>query len=271
MKIDFFEHDEKKTIDQFLDQGYVIIPVASPETLLEIKNELFQISRNILNFSDEVKLEDFFNHTEKYVTIESLNDFRVQVIHTMNTWNDLRPSLYHLGKKYIDWIVGNEICQQRAINLSIQLSNDKSSLLPLHTDVWSGNSPYEVVFWVPLVNCYQTKSMFLIPYKESQKVLENFSDYSHLNVEELYQEIKGSAIELNVPFGSAVIFSHSILHGNRVNLENECRWTFNVRFKSLLSPYGSKEIGETFLPITIRPLTRIGFHYKKPILNKAQL
>ena len=36
---------------------------------------------------------------------------------------------------------------QRNINLSIQFPNDKGSLLPVHSDVWSGDSPYEINLW----------------------------------------------------------------------------------------------------------------------------
>ena len=186
----------------------------------------------------------------------------------MESFPDLRKELYFSAKEKIDTIVGNELCMQRSVNLSIQLPNDTSSILPLHTDVWSGNSPYEVVFWLPLVNCHDSKSMYVAPIKKSKEVIENFTKYSHLNVEELYQEIKKDTLIFNVPLGSGVIFSHSLLHGNRVNKEGTTRWSFNVRFKSALTPYGSKEIGETFLPINVRPSTRVGYEYKKPSMDK---
>ena len=51
-------------------------------------------------------------------------------------------------QKFLDMIVGNELVMQKSINLSIQLPNDDSSLLPIHADVWSGDSPFEVVAWV---------------------------------------------------------------------------------------------------------------------------
>ena len=51
---------------------------------------------------------------------------------------------------------------QLRINLSIQMPNDDSSLLPIHSDVWSGDSPFESVIWLPLVNCYKTKSIYLL-------------------------------------------------------------------------------------------------------------
>ena len=33
---------------------------------------------------------------------------------------------------------------QKSLNLSIQFPKDDSSLLPIHSDVWSGDSPFEI-------------------------------------------------------------------------------------------------------------------------------
>ena len=61
-----------------------------------------------------------------------------------------------------------------------------------------------------------------------------------------------------------LVFTQNILHGNRVNLEPETRWSSNSRFKSLLSPYADKKLGEFFEPIAIRPATRLGLRYRLP-------
>ena len=60
---------------------------------------------------------------------------------------------------------------QNNINLSIQFPNDNSSLLPIHSDVWSGDSPYELNLWIPLVNCFKTKSMYILE-KKNEKLLD---------------------------------------------------------------------------------------------------
>ena len=51
---------------------------------------------------------------------------------------------------------------QKNINLSIQMPGDDSSMLPVHADVLNGDSPFEVVLWVPLVDCHATKSMYIL-------------------------------------------------------------------------------------------------------------
>jgi len=55
-----------------------------------------------------------------------------------------------------------------------------------------------------------------------------------------------------------------LVHGNKINLSKETRWSFNCRFKSLMSPYDKKDIAETFMPISIRPATIYGMNYEEP-------
>ena len=73
-------------------------------------------------------------------------------------------------------IVGNELAMQNNINLSIQIPNDESSLLPIHSDTWSGDSPFETVLWLPMVNCYKTKSMFILDAKKMNKFNKNVKE-----------------------------------------------------------------------------------------------
>jgi hypothetical protein len=54
------------------------------------------------------------------------------------------------------------------------------------------------------------------------------------------------------------------MHGNRVNRESTARWSMNVRFKGLFTPYADKRLGEFFEPITLRAATRIGLDYRLP-------
>ena len=79
---------------------------------------------------------------------------------------------------------------QLRINLSIQMPNDTSSLLPIHSDVWSGDSPFEAVVWLPLVNCYKTKSMFILPPSKYNKMKKIFLQKKSSSSEQIFQKIK---------------------------------------------------------------------------------
>jgi sporadic carbohydrate cluster 2OG-Fe(II) oxygenase len=259
----FYSEDEKVVVESFLEKGYHIFDLENLELLVKIKEQIFSWAQEFLNFSD-VSIDDFFNNASKFIEIEKLNSLRVHLINNLSKDENIKRTIYLLSKTNLEQIVGNELCMQRAINLSIQLPNDDSSVLPLHTDVWSGNSPYEVVFWLPLVDCFKTKSMYLLPYTDSMEVFSNFNKYKDIDAEELFKAVEDKLVWLDVPFEKGVIFSHSILHGNIVNEEKYARWTFNTRFKSMLSPYGNKGLGESFVPIKVRPATRIGFNYSSP-------
>lgn len=263
MSESYYSEDEKLVVESFLEKGYHIFELENLNLLCEIKDQIIDWSKKFLNLKD-VSRDEFFNNTSSFVSIDQLNSLRVHIIDMLSKNEQVKKSIYLLSKTNLEYIVGNELCMQRAINLSIQLPKDDSSVLPLHTDVWSGNSPYEVVFWLPLVDCFKSKSMYILPYKNSMKVFSEFKKYENLNVEELFQTLKDQLVWLDVPYGKGVLFSHSILHGNRVNEENESRWTFNTRFKSMLSPYGNKGLGESFVPINIRPATRVGLNYSSP-------
>ncbi|MEG3969490.1 hypothetical protein QUA00_17990 [Microcoleus sp. T2B6] len=260
----FFTSEEDEAIAQFLRDGYLVFSLEDRNLLDAVKKNIYQAAADFINNKSQLSEEDFFDKIHEIISVKELNDFRVKLIAYMAQDKTVRPSIYSLAQKQIHWLVGNELAMQRNCNLSIQFPGDDSSLLPLHSDVWSGNSPYEIVFWLPFVNCYDTKSMFILPRAYSEEVFINFKQYSSLTAEDFYQKIKDKLVWLDVKYGQGVIFSHSLLHGNRVNRQAESRWTINVRFKSLLSPYGTKELGESFLPITMRPVTRIGYNYIKP-------
>lgn len=181
---------------------------------------------------------------------ENLNNYRMHKIGLINKTPHLNKKYLSLAKSVLHELVGNELVMQRNINLSIQLPGDDSSLLPVHADVMQGDSPYEVVLWVPLVDCYDTKSMF---FSRKQP------NISGKTLDQLYEECDPYFVECK--YGEALIFSQNWFHGNRINETNETRWSMNCRFKSLLSPYSDKKLGEFFEPIEIRPATKLGLAY----------
>lgn len=226
---------------EFLAKGIVKIPVESMVALAIIKKALYD--------------ENFDG--------ENLNDFRLEKIRLLNAIPDIKKLYFLIAQHAIETLVGNELVMQRNINLSIQLPGDASSLLPIHCDTWSGDSSYEVVLWVPLVDCHGTKSMFFCD-KDFSDSINNLSQIK--DAEELYQHVKPHAPFIDCKYGECLIFTQNIMHGNRVNETNETRWSLNCRFKSALTPYADKKIGEFFEPITIRPATRLGAAYVLPRL-----
>ena len=164
------------------------------------------------------------------IKIAELNKFRVDVINKINLTKNFRENFYKISKNLIDIVVGNEIAMQLRVSLSMQLPNDDSSLLPVHADTWTGVSPYESVIWLPLVNCYNTKSMYILPPKKTEELNNLFLNKNIKKSDDIFKIIEKDLIWLDVKYGQVVIFDQSLPHGNIVNVEKETRWSMNCRF-----------------------------------------
>ena len=254
--MDFLSKNEKKLENEFTNQGLIIREVAD-------KNALNKIQQFVFDMLSE-RGGEYLDSAPEVIDINDLNNFRLEVINKINAQSWLREAYYQVAKPYLDLLVGNELAMQSRVNLSIQLPNDKSSLLPVHSDVWSGDSPFETVVWLPLVDCYKTKSMFILPPKKYEKIKKIFLQKKFNSSEMIYKKIKKDLIWINIKFGQVLVFNQCLPHGNTVNHEKETRWSLNCRFKSIFSPHRDKKIGEFFEPITLRKVSELAINYKLP-------
>ena len=250
-------------VKNYLQNGYIIKDIKNLNSLTFIRNLFINEIFKILPSLKKKNPENILNNIHKFVTVKKLNEFRLKIFSNINKNKNFKNHYYNLSKEFLDEIVGNELVIQSRVNLSIQIPNDTTSLLPVHADTWSGVSPFEVVVWLPLVNCYKTKTMYFLRKKKMtniKKILKN----KKLNTDDLFKKIKKDVEWLNVNYGQVLIFDQSIPHGNIKNKEKETRWSMNCRFKGIFTPYGDKKIGEFYEPISLKPATFIGINYKHP-------
>ena len=258
---DFLLEDEKN----FLEKGYIIKNINSKDKLNEISNIFYESSIKIIESDLGYKNpQDFFNFMHLKFSYENLNEFRVNLINKINQDNKVKNNLYELSKSFLNELVGNELAVQRRINLSIQFPRDDTSLLPVHADTWSGDSPFEIVTWLPLVDCYNTKSMYLLPPNHTETLLKDFDNFADKSANYIFEKISKDLDWIDINYGQIMLFNQSLPHGNIVNKEKETRWSLNCRFKSLFSPYGDKKLGEFFEPISTKIMTKIGMNYSFP-------
>ncbi len=248
----------------FLSDGYLKIRPKNQKYLFEIQKIITnKISKTKLSKKNQIS---FLNNFHKFQNPSNLNDTRLKIYNYINSKSIFSKMYYEIVKEYLDILVGNELVMQNKINLSIQLPNDKSSILPMHSDTWSGDSPFEIVVWIPLVNCFKTKSMFILNPKESKHFYINYKKNSKKHdSKSLFNLYKSKFKWIDIKFGEVLIFNQCLPHGNVENITSETRWSLNCRFKSLFSPYGTKKIGEFFKPINIKPASVIGFNYNDPL------
>ena len=133
----------------------------------KLNSYLFDCAKSLLPKKKitEKNPQVFFNNFAKYISLHNLNDYRVKLMQMINSNSLFKDKLYSVSNDILDYVVGNELAVQKRINLSIQLPNDNTSLLPVHADTWSGDSPFEIVVWLPFVDCFNTKSMYILPPK----------------------------------------------------------------------------------------------------------
>ena len=255
---------EKKISNIFIKKGYLIFKNNESLLLKEFEKIIKPILLKKFKIKNIISYTKLLNQFHKYIDIKNLNKIRLELISKINSSNKVRELYFKNARKYLYGLVGNELVMQNRINLSIQLPDDKSSLLPIHSDTWSGDSPFEAVVWTPLVNCFNTKSMYILHNKKYLEFAKNFKKFSKKDSDYIFNKIKKDLIWLKVSKGETLLFNQNLPHGNVVNIEGETRWSFNCRFKGIFSPYGDKKIGEFFSPITQRALSEIGMNYNLP-------
>lgn len=262
--VPFLSPEDRALGEPFLKNGFVTLAAESKPQLDRIRAAVAEAAARFLGLPSPSDPAAFLNQVHTHLSLDRLNDLRLAVIQELSRQEWLRAAYYHLAAKGLGAIVGNELAMQRRINLSVQLPGDESSLLPVHADAWSGDSPFEVVLWVPLVDCRRTKSMFIMPRPVEEPAHARLAVFANQGVEALFQAIEPELTWLEVPYGHVLVFSQNLMHGNRVNREAETRWSLNCRFKGLFTPYADKKLGEFFGPITLRPATRLGLDYRLP-------
>ncbi len=260
----FLNKEDILLSEEYLKNGYIIRDSASYNSVQYLRDSIVNCVIKFLGCKKPENSDQFLNQIHEKVKPDELNNFRLSVIKGINEDPNFRFHYFQSAKPYLESLVGNELSMQLRVNLSIQMPKDESSLLPVHSDTWSGDSPYEVVVWIPLVDCFNTKAMYLLSPEDSVKLVGNFSERAGKNSEELFQSISKEVKFLNIKYGQVMVFDQGFPHGNRVNEEKETRWSMNCRFKSVFTPYGDKKIGEFFEPITLRAASHNGMNYQFP-------
>lgn len=262
----FFTPEEAALSRQFMAEGYVIHEVDDREALDELRAELVKLVCRHLGCGLPADEGAFLDSIHEQVRPEKLNDLRLFVFRALNELKWMRPTFYAIGRTLLAALVGNELAMQNRVNLSIQMAHDDSSLLDLHSDVYGGETPFQAVQWLPLVDVSETKSMFILPQAKTKAIAKNLNSLGEQGMSAIYERVKADLVWLNVPYGKVLIFNSSCLHGNVVNKTPTTRWSLNCRFTGLFTPYTSyeKSLGSFYLPITTRAASRVGMRYEQP-------
>ena len=262
--LNFASKTERKISKDFERKGYIIQNVPDIKSLENIKKILLNSINKKIKLKKKIEPNNLLDFFHNKINKKNLNSIRLDIIKDLNKNKKLKELYYLIAKPFLDILVGNELAMQTRINLSIQLPRDKSSLLPVHSDVWSGDSAFEIVVWLPLVDCCKTKSMYILNPSKLNKVNSIIYKNKKNSSEKLYQSLKKDINWIDIKYGQVLLFNQTLPHGNRINNEKETRWSFNCRFKGIFTPYRDKKIGEFFEPITMKKISEIAMRYNLP-------
>ena len=263
----FVDEVEAALSRAFLTDGYVVVDVDDRDRLDAYRREVVTLACRHLDCSMPEDDAAFLNRIHDRVAVADINALRLAVFQGLNNTDWARPSYLSLARSALDLIVGNELAMQNKVNLSIQMPDDPTSVLPVHADVWSAETPFEVVQWLPLVDVYDTKAMFILPPEANRTVRDAMSHRPDGGrTFDLYEAYKDSFRWISVPYGKVLVFSPILLHGNVMNQTPESRWSLNSRMTGLFTPYTSEEkcLGRFYVPVTPKVASRVGMNFREP-------
>lgn len=235
--------------------GYVIAPASDLAPLDAIQTAVFEEARRLSGHAGD-DAYDFFNRFhEQTAPSLALNDFRVGLIRAFNTRLDVGRSVWDAFEPLLLRLVGPDAAVQRSTNLVIQAPHDLA-VSPVHRDA-PPSSPYEIVVWVPLVDCYGSKGMVVMNTAQTREALAmRKQPGGDAAMEEFVWK---NAAKIEVPYGKALFFWAGLIHAVPENQEQETRWSLNLRYKNLFSPQGTKGVPDYFRMLKLSPLSRIAF------------
>ncbi|QNJ27820.1 sporadic carbohydrate cluster 2OG-Fe(II) oxygenase [Synechococcus sp. A15-24] len=211
-----------------------IKPLASSKILNVLDTALCDV------ISDHLSL-DFYPHDlsvlHQYVDKYELNALRLKCFEATNNinWDSLlRDACFSV----LSSALGPDLLIQKKLNLSIHMPGDDLSTLAAHTDCSSGDSPFELVLWLPLTNAFDTNSMFICNRVESSRFYEAVLNGLRHNVD------LSNSTYISINRGYFLVFPPTLIHGNSINSTDSTRISVNIRVKSVYSPYSKSLVGD---------------------------
>lgn len=240
-----------------LEQGFSVVDADEASHLIKLRQQIFDLTREIFKLPDsepEAGLNSF-HQTIQGMPLGELNKLRMELIHRITAECNVREVVFKAFEKHLRHLLGPDILAQKNTNLVLQPPGDPNPS-ELHRDA-PANSPYELVVWVPMVNCYGTKAMYILDVNNTEKAFAHLeANPSDWNGFEKFA--KSLSVTPPVAFGQALIFYTGCLHGSDINAEQETRVSLNIRYKNLFSPSGLKNQLQFFSPLRISDVARLG-------------
>jgi len=242
----------------FFSKGYAIVEATDRDCLDGLRLGIFKYLAEAFGLDVDQDPEECLNDFHSYLSglsATEVNSIRMDAIRKISGEIDFSEMIFRAFEGQLSGLLGPDVLAQKTCNIVIQPPGDPNPS-ELHRDA-PLNSPYEIVVWVPFVDCYETKTMYLLDTDATDAALgflgENPEDWDGFEA-----FCKQRAIRPRVPYGSALIFFTGLFHGSDINQEAETRVSVNIRYKNLFAPSGLKNQLQFFKLLRSSPLARLG-------------
>ncbi len=250
---------DQNTDKKIYEVGWEVINSSNFDNLKILRNNIYKIITQEFNYNEqnpEIGLNNFHKILSK-LSDADLNQKKVNVIKKISNDNSLVDLIFVSFAKEIEEMLGKDLLVQKTINLVIQTPKDLNPTIP-HRDA-PPNSYFELVLWIPLVDCKDTKSMYTIDITSTKNALDEL-DKNKDDWEGFLNKFKDKKSYPNVKFGQALFFLPYIYHGSDTNNTDETRFSLNIRFKALFSPSGKKFPLHFFRLFKMSELTKLALN-----------
>ena len=243
------------------NKGFEIFEADNVQYLDKLRKKIYDEVKKIFKIKENdpnIGLNNFHKLVGK-ISDKDLNEKRKKLIHQITNKIDFGDILYKSFNKQLNDILGPDIIVQKNCNLVIQMPHDTNPS-EIHRDA-PLNSAYEIVAWVPLVDCFKSKAMYILDFSKTKKTLK-FLKKNNDDWKKFVKYSKNFRENPEVKFGQGLFFSSCLIHGSDINKESETRFSLNIRFKSLFSPAGKKNQLQYLRSLKLSNLSKIGIEFE---------
>ena len=238
-------------IDDFAQRGFAVVEACDRDALDAVRAAVHASASATAENEDAQRFMNGFH--ELGLSGSELNDYRLRTYREFNRRVDAGQLIWNAFRDTLTALIGPDVCVQRQVNLVIQPPHDTNNS-PVHRDA-PPNSVFEIVAWVPLVDCYGTKGMQVLDLRQTEHAL-TLLDGSAGDYDALCRFALEHGAFAEVAYGSALLFWTPLFHAIPINAETETRWSLNLRYKSPFTPYGAKGFPDYFRILELSPLSR---------------
>lgn len=254
------DREIKSFISSLDKQGFAICDIEHLQGIELIKKDLsiWLKERYAINNSNPDYILNNIHLLAGLLNESEANDLTLEAIKYLSVKYTFDEFIYDSCPSFFLALFGCDIHSQKHNNLVVQHpSSSRNS--ELHIDA-PPTSQFEVVCWLPLVDCYGSKTFYLVPIKRSIALMKQYHEGKYPTWEKFKSACLVDAQKVDVSYGQVLFFSSCQLHGSEKNETNETRWCLNARFKSLFAPCGSHDPLVFYRALKVGPLTKIALY-----------